>query len=246
MPAPQLPQDVATRDAELQAVAADTATSLALLRWQWTLDETNPDRVSFRAYAKAAGLSDWSIRQYANGYAAWLAARGESAPSHPGQRTLTEHINLARMGTERQAAAKAVAKATGRPVSQHAVANKRALETARERAERRGTSVEEEVESVAEWHERKRRADKKEKDESRKMVAFRYMEVEDHLHAAKIALVKALNAAKDVDLNDEHLDILRATVAQARAVLDLIDLRMAGSVEVDWDAELADLTGEDN
>ena len=39
MPAPQLPQDVATRDAELQAVAADTTKALALLRWQWTLDE---------------------------------------------------------------------------------------------------------------------------------------------------------------------------------------------------------------
>jgi hypothetical protein len=37
------------------------------------------------------------------------------------------------------------------------------------------------------------------------------------------------------------MDLMRHSIANLRALLDLIDLRMAGEANIDWDAELEKL-----
>jgi hypothetical protein len=51
-----LPGKVATQDKRLQAEAKSAGEKLGQLRWHWTLDETNPERVTFRAYARSVGV----------------------------------------------------------------------------------------------------------------------------------------------------------------------------------------------
>jgi hypothetical protein len=108
-----LPTEVVQQDRTLQKAADD----LAQLRWHWTLDESNPDRVSFREYARQVGVHKKSVGAMANGYAAYITAGGGDVPPTPGEpQSVTDHIELANMGAERQDAVKAVAKATGASV----------------------------------------------------------------------------------------------------------------------------------
>lgn len=50
-----LPVEIVAEDQRLDAQARSAQMDLAALRWHWTLDESNPDRVSFGAYAAAIG-----------------------------------------------------------------------------------------------------------------------------------------------------------------------------------------------
>jgi hypothetical protein len=126
-------KDYAKRDAELDASASSASEELAKHRWHWTLDESNPKRVSLRQYAKDVNRGYATIKTQANGYAAWV--EGERS------RPLSDEITLANMGEERQAATEAVAKATGKSVNTMRAGQNRkevteVLHTARDRAER--------------------------------------------------------------------------------------------------------------
>jgi len=66
----------------LEKSAESASEQLAKHRWHWTLDETNPERVSLRAYARDVGRAESIVRKYANSYADWTA--------HPDVRTLPE------------------------------------------------------------------------------------------------------------------------------------------------------------
>ena len=49
---------------------------LARHRWHWTLDESNPDRVSFSEYAAGVGRHKSQIQSFARGYALKVASEG--------------------------------------------------------------------------------------------------------------------------------------------------------------------------
>ena len=41
--------------------------------------------------------------------------------------------------------------------------------------------------------------------------------------------------------SDDEMELIRDSLARVKAVLQLIDLRMAGTPDIDWDAEAARL-----
>ena len=46
-----------------------------------------------------------------------------------------------------------------------------------------------------------------------------------------------------MDFTDEEMELLRSTVSSINAILTLLDLRMAGTPDIDWDAELEKIGG---
>ncbi len=101
-----LPNEVVAADHEMEQSASKASEALAKHRWHWTLDESNPDRVSIRAYAQAVGRAKQTIQKYVNGYAAWQAQSG-----HAGVPTLGEAIERAQMSAEKATMVEAVAEA---------------------------------------------------------------------------------------------------------------------------------------
>lgn len=229
-----LPSHVITEDHRLDQAATSAQEALADLRWHWTLDETNPDRVSFRRYAEAVGRSDRAIGNMARGYAMWTEGGANDIVR---TRSLTDCIELAKLGEESRAATEATAEAMGLSVGNVASAHrdkvKETIRAAHEAAERRGTSVEEEMPRVARLHEDARQARARDKVPRSR----RYVQIEGHLSAAKDRLRQALDAAHDVDLEGEEVDLIVDMLHQVAATLRLLDARFTGDSGTDWDAE---------
>jgi hypothetical protein len=55
----------------LDEKASKASEALAKLRWRWTMDETNSERVSVREYARQVGRARTVVRKMAQGYADW-------------------------------------------------------------------------------------------------------------------------------------------------------------------------------
>lgn len=234
-----LPQDAIETDHRLESSASKASEALAKHRWHWTLDDTNPERVSFKAYARAVGRADSTIREYVHGYTLTLTERSTPLP---------EAMKRAKMGAETAAATEAVAEARG---VEFGTASKtrptevrRVREMARERAEEKGTSVEEEAPKVAEWIAKAERAESNRQEKRKQRLSLRFIEMEGKLHKAKRALTDALNLAHSVPWGDEERQLLSSAVGNVKSLLGLIDLALVGSADVDWDAELASLAGE--
>ncbi len=143
-----VPQHVIEQDHRLEDSASRSQEALAKHRWHWTLDESNPDRVALRVYARAVGRNQTGIRRYAHGYAAWSAQEFIHGP-------LGEYILRANLGVEKEAAIEAVAKEGGISFTTAKISGKhrplvRAVkDIAREIAEDRGTSAVDEMPAVA-------------------------------------------------------------------------------------------------
>lgn len=236
-----LPKKVIAEDRRLDATAVSAQEQLAELRWHWTLDESNPDRVSFRAYAEAVGLNNTAIRAMANGYATW------SADASVSTRTLTDCIELAKLSTTKQAATEATAQAMGLSVtavaSGHRDKVKETVASATEAAERKGTSVEEEIPRIAQAHETQRKSAAKQRAEHKQNHSLRYIQIEGHLAAAKDRLGKALDVAHDVELADEEVELIVDMLRQVNVALRMLDARFVGESGADWDAEAEKLLG---
>jgi hypothetical protein len=227
------------RDRELESVQQRSIEKLAQHRWHWTLDDSNPDRVSIAEYARRVSRGRATIHRMAYGYKAWSVRNSGHSPGEPV--TLTDFIEQANLAAEKAEAVEAVAAATGKSFSNTAV-SKRAevrdvLDTARERAERKGTTVSDELPAVADFREKARRAAQKEKD-SRRASHFMLVEVEGHIGAAMRRLRQALAIARDVDFDAEETELLEDSIAKLRMIVDLIDVRITGERGgIDWDTE---------
>jgi hypothetical protein len=234
----QLPTRAIETDHRLERSATNASEALAKHRWHWTLDESNSDRVSFRAYARAVGKHEKTIRTHAKGYADWTA--GGAA------RTLDESIERAKLGTETEAATEAVARARGTTFghtrSSRPTEVRRVRQVARERAEKHGTSVEDEAPKVADAIVRHERTTDRERAARQEATDLRYVEMEGHLAYAKKRLMQALNLAHQIEWDTDSQELLRDTVANIQALLGLIDTALGGAADVDWDAELAKIT----
>lgn len=231
-----LPREVVAEDRRLDQTQNKAAEALMKLRWRWTLNESNSERVSFREYARQVGKSDMVIRRDANGYALMKSANASV-------RTPGEARERAAMGAETQAATEAVADARGltfqsarqmRPTEV-----RRVREIARQRAEDRGTSVEEEAPRVAETIARREKAQEDDRRQRAKAGDLRLVEMEQYLDRAKRPLLDALKLAREIEWSDEHGRLLEQTIANIRALLNLVDLAIVGEVEVDWDLALS-------
>lgn len=249
----EVPRKVITEDQRLDTAHAATIEALARHRWHWTLDESNAKRVSVRAYAKAIGRHERRVRAQVNGYATWTDQGADGTGRTPvdgagvGFRTLDECIERAKVSAEKEAVIDAVAKAKGVTFGS-ARKDHQAVDTATaiaaSRAERRGSTVADEIHGAAEHMVKSREAAAKGRDRRRKEHSWQWMEVEGHLAYAQRRVQQALTATEGVEFDAEERDLMAHALDKLRATLALIDLRLSGRVDVDWDAELAKLGDE--
>lgn len=237
-----LPNEVVESDRKLQR----SADELMELRWHWTLDESNPNRVGFTTYAREVGVSEGAVRNAAHAWADYLKADSYGAVRTPGAaQTPSDFRELRKLSADRQEAAKAVAATTGAPVDRVARHQRTEVDavvnTARERAADRGTTVDHEIQKAAEWRAKSRKAAERQKDERQKAHTLQWLKIEGHIGAAMQRLRKALDASEDVQFTDDERELLIGSLGKMRAVLNLIDLRIAGETNIDWDTELEKL-----
>jgi hypothetical protein len=241
-----LPNRVIEKDRTLRR----SADELMKLRWHWTLDETNGKRVGFSEYARQVGTDEARIRGDAKAWGKYQQMK-DSAPGGliacPGApQTPDDFREMEKLSEERQLAARAVARNTGKSVGNVAKHKKEevsaVVNTARERAADRGTTVEHEIERAADWRAKAANAAQREKDERRRRSTAAFIKIEGDIGAAIQRLRKVLTAAEDVDFSDEESELIAAALGKLRALLNLIDLRIAGETDIDWDAEFEKLT----
>lgn len=242
----KLPAAAIKEDRKLEKQADTASEALAQHRWHWTLDETNPKRISLNQYAKDVGRARSVIQSMVKGYQSWITAglSGQAAT------TLSESINRASMSTEKAEVIDAISEATGRAFrtvkDSDAAEVRRVRALAQDAAERKGTTVAEEARTIAQLSQKEKTGELKRKQERKQRLDFRYIEIEKAMLEAQRKLLKALEVAHDVNFDQEHVNLLQQAVSNVRAVLDLIDLAFAGAVDIDWDAELATLKEEIN
>jgi len=99
-----LPKSVIAQDHRLEKAAEDAGRKLCELRWHWTLDESNPKRVSLSQYARDVGRGRNTIHQYAHAFG---VLRTNSAIS------VIEALYRAKMSAQRQQATETVARSHG-------------------------------------------------------------------------------------------------------------------------------------
>lgn len=242
----KLPAEVVEKDRTLQR----SADQLMELRWHWTLDESNHGRVSQREYARQVGVDHKRVNIDANAWADYLAAgahTGHILEAMPGEpQTPDDFRQMRKLGAERQEAVKAVARTQGVSVSNVAV-NKReevdaVLNTARRRAEDRGTTIEHEVDRAAEWREKTRRSAAASRETQRSRHTLRYLQAEGKLGKVSAILRDLLDESRGVDWTLEEHELLVETLDKVKGLLALLDMSISGTSGVDWNAELEKLT----
>ena len=232
-------------DHKLEGSQDRSTLALAKHRWHWTTNEANRERVSQREYAKAVGRSNAAISYHARGYALYQERLVKPGLTVDGF-TIHDAIRLAGQSAEMQEFSEAIAVGSGEPVARVARGDNRhktreIIHVAKERAERRGTDPVDEARRIAEHQRKSREVAKATKDSKAKAHFYRWNEMEGDLIAAQRKLLHCLSVAEDVDFTEDELEFIRVAVAKVRAVLDLIDLRVAGTPDIDWDGELAKL-----
>lgn len=236
----RLPDKVIEQDHKLEQTAESAARALIQLRWHWTADESNAQRVSVREYASAVGRKEADIRRDAVAYGLMTGAQGVV-------RSPNEARERANMTTETQAATEVVAKAYnlsfGQTRKMHGHEARRIRDVARQVAEERGTSTVDEIPQVAARTYQSREADRRTRDDRRQRRTFRYLEVEGSLTKARQNLLAAVRASEGVDFDGEERELLRDTLDNVSRLLALLDRAIAGTYDTSWKDELRVLEG---
>lgn len=238
----QLPANVVEMDRTLEGRTEKASEALAKLRWHWTLDEGNSERVSQATYAKAVGRGRSVIAHYANGYKLFL----ERSVSPANALSITDAVRLASQSVEQREMTEAIAEGLKQPVANVARGDNRQrrdiIAHAQDRATRRGTNPVDEARDIAEHQRKSRETQQKVRHQKNQQRSLRYVEIEGDLATAQRRLLHALSVADDVAFNESEKEVLRDAVAKVQAILKLIDLRLSGDNTYDWDAELARLS----
>lgn len=237
-----LPKEVIERDKMLVARASE----LAHLRWHWTLDETNSKRVSFSEYARQVGVIESSIRSQARAWEEYNSRPGARKPGQPS--SFEDFKQRQHMSEENSQAAEALARHTGKSygniAKHHRNEVRSVVEMARDRADRKGTTFEYEVDKVAETRQASRDRLDKEKDWKRKHLRSECFKMQTCLGYAITRVREAYEIAQDLEFGDDEIEILSHTLSSLRALVNLLDRRVLGKEHVDWDAELKRLVNE--
>lgn len=239
-----IPQTVIDKDHELEARTTRSTEALAKHRWRHTLDPSGP-KFGFRAYAHAVGRREATVRNHANGYALFVERATDARPGRA--LTIQDAVRLAGQSAEQQAFTEAIAEGSGEPVANVARGDNRRrrdiVDRAHQRAARRGTDAVDEARDIAASEAKATKAQQQRRTEERSRRSVRFIAVEGKLAGAQRYLRQALDEAAEVAFNDEEMALIRASIANVQTLLNLIDLRMAGTPDIDWDAELAKLGG---
>jgi len=197
-----LPKRVIEKDYEL----SEAHDELMELRWKWTMDPSNAKAVSFAEYAREVGRDPSVIRRDATGwdkYQQSLEKAGSSLTASPGAATTPyEFRELAALSEERQQAAQAVAKHTGNKVG-HVARNKRqqvdvVVDRAHRAAEKRGTTVEHEIDKAAEWQAKAERVAERDRRERKQRHTSQFLQIEGKIGAMLARGREVLALAEDI------------------------------------------------
>jgi hypothetical protein len=231
-------ENIAEQDHRLEAAAVGSRMVLAEYRWHWTLDETNGNRNTIYRYAQIVDRDERTIRDMVRGYADYLAAP-------PGMGDFEESLARAKIRGNNLEATEAVAKAKGVTLEtarrHHAAEISDVKAAATERAERRGTPVSEEIVAVAKDRAREQVIEKKRAAERKQKHSIRYVEMEGKIASAMRSLRYVLDETDGIEFGDEERELLVDSLAKLRALLNLLDVRLTGASDVDWDAEMIKL-----
>lgn len=237
---PTLLEQAIREDRHLEDAVNRSRMDLAYHRWHWTLDKQNPRRVTMSEYAKLLNRNQRTVVDMVNGYVDWREAR--VAPD-----ALGEFLALAKLRGDTKEATVAVAEAKGIGVESarrhHAGEIRSVKATAQERAERKGTSVAQEVRSVAAKRQEHAAQTKQTKTEAARRKDFRLISIEGKVASAMRYLRSALDESEDVPLTDDERQEVADMVGRLKAVANLLEVRLVGSTDVDWDKEMAKLVG---
>lgn len=231
---------VPEKDRELETTAHRATEELCRLRWHWTLNPDNPERVSFKQYAHAVGRSPSTIKINARGYETWLeACKSEPSPS------LNEHIERSNMSVEKAQAVEAIAEVYGVTFGYARQAHQKDIQSLRDSAKNKaaetGTSYPEALTELADWRKKSHEAHLRERSKMKEQHGLRFISIDDRLAKARQLLSNVLNEAHAVEWTEQEREILVDSVTKTKSLMDLIALAINGTVDVDWDAELIKL-----
>lgn len=238
-----LPENVIEKDRRL----TKSADELAKLRWHWTLDKSNPGKLNFTDYANQVGATRQAVSVMAIGYESFLESARNHVVAGPGvPQTLGDHIQLAKLGEENQMAVKAIAAASGTTIT-NVAAHKgdqvaSVIGVARERAVANNTTVEHEIAEEAEWRAKAQRVNKAESDKRKQNRTAAFIRMENLIGSAMRKLRVALDEAEGIEFEGDELEVLTDTLGRLRGLIKLLDLRIVGTVDIDWDRELEKIT----
>jgi predicted nucleic acid-binding Zn-ribbon protein len=239
-----VPAKAVAEDRRLEQSASRASESLAKHRWHWTLDETNPERVSLRAYGRAVGRNDRTIRKYAIGYREWIA--------YDGVRNLSEVMERANLTAEKEEIVEAVAEANEisfqRARQEYAPDVSRVRDAVEQAVERKPDMTADDkadyVKRTAQTIARSKAADAKRTKERAAQRSVMFMRIDAKLAHARGDLRDVLEFGRDLGLGDDEIEDVKEALAKIKSFADLIDMALTGSMDVDWDAELAKIGGD--
>jgi hypothetical protein len=242
----EIPRSVVETDHRLEGAHDRASEELAQHRWHCCLDPDGP-KYPIRQYARAVGRNDATIARYAKGWALYVDRL--AAPRAGGAFSLQDAIRQSEMSVENQEFAEAIADGAGKPVAQVSRGDNRhkmheIVGHAKERAERRGTNPVDEARDIARHQRQSKEMDERNRKAKAKARSLRFVEIEGDLAAAKRRLLHALRTAEGVGFAEEEMELIRDTIGTVQAILQLLDLRMAGTPDVDWDGELEKLSAQ--
>ena len=244
-----LPETVVKQDQQLAERLTRNTEELCRLRWHWTLDPKNRERVSGAEYARQVGVTAPVIRQDATAWHNYQNARC-NVTSEPGKPcTLSDFRLQQHMNEERQLATEALARELDKSYSNVAVHHRDEVlavaELAHDQAEHKGTMFQHEVQKVAQTRVAHRKAIAKVKDQQRRHVQKHYLKVQLCLGYAISRVREACNTVAESDpFDEEQTDFLSHSLASLRGFVNLLDRRITGVSGTDWDRELRDLVKE--
>lgn len=249
--AKRLPFKVIEEDHKLEEQAGRATRSLMELRWHWTLDPSNPNRVGFTQYARDVERGESTIRQHARAHEKFRAAQKDSrSGSRPGAPTSpNDYLQLQNMSERRQKVTEALAVATGKKpgyVASNMRDHVRAVQAdAEEQAEANGTTLEYEIPLAAKRHVNGSQAEKprepKPEPDPAEEARRRRKEAETELMHAMAALARAADLVKGLDPREIlaiEVSTWRDCINDSRNYLDVISdwfdgKTVAGEVE-EW------------
>lgn len=243
---PGLPAEVIREDQRLEEQAHKVAETLAWLRWHWTLDESNLQRVSFAAYGRAVGKGKTTIAQYAHGYV--LLTQSNRAA-----RSFTEVLEQVNMSASKRSVVEAVAEQYGiapktarQEHRSEIIEVKYAVENEAERREEAGRHFDaeeraEHARKVAAQKKATRDAEERYLQEQRKKHNAMFLEVDARLSKARRELKEALDTIRDVEFSEEEVVLLERQNEAVEGMSRLVASALVGDSGTDWDAELKQL-----
>lgn len=235
----KLPESVIKEDRRLSRSAEE----LCKLRWHWTLNTDNVHRISQSAYARQVGVSQQLISRDANAWEQYTYNPGVVGSGKP--KTIEDFRAVQSVSEDRRQAVEAIAAQTGKSFStiakHHDDEVRAVVEMARDRVVRRGTTFEHEVQDVAAQQQHHRMRAKEQKDERQRHLMEECIRMQQCIGYAIRGVREAYEIAVDINFGDQELEFIADSLAQLRALVNLLDRRIVGKENTNWDQELKTL-----